>query len=49
LQEGMLPPGEYTRTWDGRTDREGRVGPGIYFLTLDASSGVATRRVAIIR
>jgi len=49
LQDGMLAPGEYIRTWDGRSDRDSRVGPGIYFLTLDASSEVATRRVAIIR
>ncbi|HYM81372.1 MAG TPA: FlgD immunoglobulin-like domain containing protein [Candidatus Limnocylindria bacterium] len=38
LHEGMLPPGEHTRRWDGTTDRSGDVAPGVYFITLESSA-----------
>ncbi len=48
LQNGMLAAGEYTRTWDGLSDHAGRVSPGVYFIHLRTSQGVATQRVALV-
>ncbi|HYM80969.1 MAG TPA: PA domain-containing protein [Candidatus Limnocylindria bacterium] len=48
LHEGMLLSGEHTRSWDGRTDRSGDAAPGVYFITLGTSTGVTTRRVALM-
>ena len=49
LHEGMMTAGEYTRSWDGLSDRAGRVSPGIYFIHLRTSQGVTTQRVALIQ
>ncbi|MEO5616685.1 MAG: PA domain-containing protein [Candidatus Eisenbacteria bacterium] len=47
LHQGMLPAGEHTRTWDGRTERLERVAPGVYLVSLRTSAGVTTQRVVI--
>jgi len=49
LQEGMLPAGEYSRRWDGRTDHSSVVPAGVYFVSLRTSEGVQTQRAAIVR
>src|SRR4030095_8675165 len=49
LQEGMMAAGEYTRTWDGRTERASKVAPGVYFISLKTSDGLTTQRVAVVQ
>ena len=49
VHEGMLSPGEYTRTWDGRSSGSQVVPAGVYFMSLRTSAGVRTHRVAIVR
>ena len=48
LQEGMMAPGEYARSWDGRTDHLGNAPAGLYFITLQTSEGKRTSRVALV-
>ena len=48
LQEGMMAPGEYARSWDGRTDHFGNAPAGLYFITLQTSEGMRTSRVALV-
>lgn len=48
LREGMMAPGQYSKEWDGRTDRSGAAPPGLYFITLQTSEGVKTQRVALV-
>jgi hypothetical protein len=47
LHEGMLSPGEYTRSWDGRTARDQAAAPGIYFVTLTTSEGARAQRLVL--
>lgn len=48
LERSMLAPGEYQRWWDGAGD--GRpAAPGLYFVTLRTSEGLAAQRVAVVR
>jgi hypothetical protein len=49
LQNGMLLAGEYTRDWDGMSDRSVAASPGLYFISLRTSAGVSTQRLALIR
>lgn len=49
IHEGMMLPGEYTRSWDGMTDRLIAVPAGVYFISLGTSEGVSTQRVAFMR
>jgi hypothetical protein len=48
IHSGMMPAGEYTRSWDGMSDA-GAVPAGIYFIHLRTSQGVQTQRVAFVR
>ena len=48
LREGMMAPGQYSKEWDGRTDRSGAAPPGLYFITLQTSEGMKTQRVALV-
>jgi len=48
LAEGPHQAGVHRGRWDG-TDRQGRsVAPGIYFLCLETSGDVRTRRIAVV-
>jgi hypothetical protein len=49
IHEGMLSPGEYAPTWDGRSNGLEAVPAGVYFMSLRTSAGVRTHRVAIVR
>lgn len=49
IHEGMLLPGEYTRRWDGLTDRQMSAPAGVYFISLGTSQGVTMQRVAMVR
>ena len=45
LVAGSLGAGRHSIAWDGRDDRGGRVGPGVYFMRATASGASAVRRV----
>ena len=49
LQNAVQSPGTHTVLWDGRGEDGGQVASGLYFVTLRTSSGVATRRLAVVR
>lgn len=49
LESGMMPAGEYTRIWDGTSERAGKVPAGLYFVQLRTSQGLSTHRLAFIR
>ncbi len=49
LQDGSMMPGQYSRTWDGRTDRDTQAAAGVYFYHLETSDGAKMQRVAIVR
>jgi hypothetical protein len=49
IHAGALPPGRYTRRWDGRTDRFSTAPPGLYFFVLNTAEGVQSERVAWLR
>jgi flagellar hook assembly protein FlgD len=39
LVNGSLPPGEYTRTWDGRDDNGNAMASGVYIYEMIARKG----------
>jgi hypothetical protein len=41
--------GTYSATWDGRNDAGGQVAPGVYYVRLNASGQVVTRKVVLVR
>ena len=49
LEQGMLPPGEHTRTWDGRTERSAEAPMGTYVVVLRTSQGESVQRIAVVR
>jgi hypothetical protein len=49
LQNAMMAPGTHTTTWDGYGDSGEKVAPGLYFVTLRTSAGLATQRMAVVR
>lgn len=49
VQNAMMAPGTHTMAWDGAGDGGERVAPGLYFVTLRTSTGMAARRLAVVR
>jgi hypothetical protein len=49
LVDDRQPAGLYTVTWDGRDGRGRGVAAGVYFVRLEASFGVATRKMVLAR
>ncbi len=49
LVEGTRDAGEYVADWDGRDDAGRAVGSGVYFYRLDGVSGVAPRKMVLLR
>jgi len=45
----LLPPGEYTYTWDGRDGVGAPVASGVYLCTLRAGNFSQTRRMVLVR
>ncbi|HTK30946.1 MAG TPA: T9SS type A sorting domain-containing protein [Candidatus Saccharimonadaceae bacterium] len=44
LENGILEPGTYTRSWSGMTDGGQKVGAGVYFYRLRTPAGTRTLR-----
>jgi hypothetical protein len=49
LSDGEHTAGEFTVTWDGTGHAGESLGPGIYFVTVDAGSRTAARKVVRLR
>jgi hypothetical protein len=49
LQNGMLPSGDHTQLWDGRSDNGRDVAAGLYFITMRSSQGQLSQRLAVVR
>ena len=49
LQEGTLPSGEHTVTWDGRTGELERARPGVYYFMLRTPDGFKTQSIVVTR
>ena len=49
LYRGGITAGRHSISWDGRDDNGVRVASGVYFVRITSSSGVAGRKVAVLR
>jgi hypothetical protein len=49
LYRGGIAAGRHSISWDGRDDNGVRVASGVYFVRIASSSGVAGRKVAVLR
>jgi hypothetical protein len=49
LSDGMMVAGDHTMRWDGRSDGNQPVAPGVYMFALTTSEGTITQRVSIVR
>jgi hypothetical protein len=48
LVDGLVPPGKYQVTWDGRNDQGSRVGSGVYFYEYVAGPTVLRKKALFI-
>ncbi len=48
LQNAMMAAGTHTLSWDGRSEAGEKVAPGLYFVTMRTSAGMAAKRLAVI-
>jgi hypothetical protein len=48
LRSGWLPSGPQSLTWDGRDSGGHPLGPGVYFLRLEAGGEIRTRKVVMV-
>jgi hypothetical protein len=44
-----MPPGWYSRNWDGRDAKGQRVASGVYFYRLESPAGIHTRKLVVIK
>jgi flagellar hook capping protein FlgD len=49
LQDGVLPPGHYTRAWYGATSDGREARPGVYFVELSTPEMELTKRAVLSR
>ncbi|MGQ0722772.1 MAG: FG-GAP-like repeat-containing protein, partial [Candidatus Eiseniibacteriota bacterium] len=49
LDDGELPAGQFTRTWDGRDDSGRPVPSGIYFARLETSASLKSEKITLVR
>ncbi len=49
LEDGELPPGHYSRVWDGRSRDGSRVAAGVYLYRLVVDGAASTRKVTVLR
>ena len=47
--DGILPPGRYTRVWDGTNNRGNTVGSGVYFYQLKEKRFVSTKKMMLLK
>lgn len=49
LASGTLPAGDHSVSWDGRTDRGGEAGSGVYFFRVTAGGETGAGRLVLAR
>ncbi|MBA4377683.1 MAG: hypothetical protein C0395_03360 [Gemmatimonas sp.] len=49
LHAGVVTTGRHDVVWDGRDDRGGTVGAGVYFARLDAPGAAATLKILLVK
>jgi len=49
LEDGILAPGRYTRSWDGGTTGGAAAPTGVYFVRFSAPGVALTRRALLVR
>jgi len=49
LHSGILPAGEYSKTWNGTDSRGTLLSSGTYFYKLTSSAGVETRKMMLLK
>lgn len=49
LENAMMAPGTHTTMWDGNAENGTKTAPGLYFVTMRTSKGLASQRLAVIR
>jgi serine protease len=49
LESGSRPAGARRVRWDGKDDRGGIVGSGVYFFRVATPDGIESRRIAVLR
>jgi subtilisin-like proprotein convertase family protein len=49
LEQGTLPAGTYTRTWQGRDDSGRQVSSGVYFYQLTGNGFSQTRKMVVLQ
>jgi len=49
LENSMMAPGTHTTVWDGNAENGTRTAPGLYFVTMRTSKGLASQRLAVVR
>lgn len=49
LYEGMMPPGDHQKEWDGLATSRQEVSPGVYFVSLYTSEGMHRQRITVSR
>jgi hypothetical protein len=49
LAEGRIEAGTHSLTWDGRDERGVEVGPGVYFLRLEADRRAVSRKMVLVK
>jgi hypothetical protein len=49
LQDGLLAPGQYSRSWDGTTTNGLAAGTGVYFVRFSTPGVELTRKALLVR
>jgi chitodextrinase len=49
LVDGVVKPGRYSTTWDGRNDRGEHVSSGVYFYRLSTPARALTRKMVLLK
>ena len=49
IVDQTMPAGSWTAHWDGRSTDGQRVAAGVYFLSLETSSGIRSRKLTVVR
>jgi hypothetical protein len=49
LQNSMVTAGTHTMLWDGADSNGQKAAPGLYFVTMRTSKGLASKRLAVVR
>ena len=49
LENSMMAPGTHTTQWDGNAENGTKTAPGLYFVTMRTSKGMASLGLGVVR